>query len=170
MTEQPAPSPPASTPPLHTVESLFQHVPHPRIAERRQERPVVVDDARVGFNGRVGLLITTVVGTMWAAYVFTVLALISLPAAISSHNIIIMISWVAQTFLQLVLLPIIIVGQNIQGAVSDKRAIQTYKDAEAILNECMQLQAHLQAQDKVLDGIIAHSKAHQALHQGPQAG
>ena len=69
-------------------------------------------------------------------------------------------AWIAQTFIQLVLLPIIIVGQNIQGKAADKRSEQTYKDAEAILSECLQLQAHLQAQDTVLDDVVAHVKQH----------
>ena len=132
----------------------FVHVPHPRIALRRSEKPPQTGDERVGINGRIGVFITTVVGTMWAAYLFTLLALVSLPAAIQSHDRIIIVAWVAQTFLQLVLLPVIIVGQNVQARAADKRAQQTYSDAEAILHECMQLQAHLQAQDAVLDDVM----------------
>jgi hypothetical protein len=59
---------------------------------------------------------------MWCAYAFGLLALISLPSAIRSGDSIIIVSWIAQTFLQLVLLPIIIVGQNVQAAASDARA------------------------------------------------
>ena len=59
---------------------------------------------------------------MWCAYVFAALALVSLPAAIISGSPIIIVGWIAQTFLQLVLLPVIIVGQNIQAAASDDRA------------------------------------------------
>ena len=59
---------------------------------------------------------------MWCAYVFALVALISLPSALRSGNPIIIVSWIAQTFLQLVLLPIIIVGQNVQAAASDARA------------------------------------------------
>ncbi len=134
----------------------FEHAPHPRLSQRRQQGPATTQAERVklGFNGRIGVFITTVVGTMWAAYIFTVLALISLPGAISSGNTVIIVAWIAQTFLQLVLLPIIIVGQNVQSAAADKRSEQTYSDAEAILHECLQLQAHLQAQDKILDDVV----------------
>jgi hypothetical protein len=97
---------------------------------------------------------------MWCAYIFTLIALISLPSAIASGQAIVIVAWIAQTFIQLVLLPIIIVGQNIQGKAADKRSEQTYNDAEAILSECLQLQAHLQAQDTVLDDVIAHVKKH----------
>lgn len=59
--------------------------------------------------------ITNAVGTMWCAYLFTALTLISLPSAIASHNVITIVSWIAQTFLQLVLLAIIQTGQNVIG-------------------------------------------------------
>src|SRR5579864_6013269 len=74
------------------------------------------------FNTFIAVKITKIVGSMWCAYAFGLLTLVSLPAAIASHNPIIIISWIAQTFLQLVLLPIIIVGQNVQAAASDERA------------------------------------------------
>ncbi len=69
---------------------------------------------------------------MWCAYAFAVLALISLPDAIKSGTAA-LIAWIAQTFLQLVLLSIIMVGQKVAAAASDKQALQTYKDAEALL-------------------------------------
>jgi hypothetical protein len=91
---------------------------------------------------------------MWAAYLFVGLALISLPAAIASGNELVIVAWIAQTFLQLVLLPIIIVGQNLQAAESEKRAIATYDDAGAILAEAKQLQEHLSVQDKTLNHLV----------------
>ena len=75
-------------------------------------------------------------------------------AALASGSPLVIVSWVAQTFLQLVLLPIIIVGQNIQASEAEKRAIATYDDATAILEEAKQIQQHLQIQDKALDKLI----------------
>ena len=138
--------------------SHFEHIPHPWIRQRKEAGPVKVEDERVGFGARLGERITAIVGTMICALGFAILALISLPAAIRSHDLIIIVAWIAQTFLQLVLLPIIIVGQNVQASASDKRAAQTYQDAEAILHECMQLQAHLQAQDQALHDLIVATK------------
>lgn len=90
-------------------------------------------DSFVGrINTWVAVKITTIVGSMWCAYVFAILALISLPAAIKSHDPIIIVAWIAQTFLQLVLLPIIIVGQNIQAAASDARAQSDHETLLAI--------------------------------------
>jgi hypothetical protein len=141
--------------------SIYDHVPHPWIRQRKEYGPVQIDDERVGFGAALGARITAIVGTMATALGFTLLALISLPSAIKSHDVIIIVAWIAQTFLQLVLLPIIIVGQNVQGRAADKRAVQTYQDAEAILHECMQLQSHLMEQDKILVQLIGDAKAGQ---------
>src|SRR2546428_5839881 len=140
------------------VAAVFEHIPHPHtraMLAGSAPAPPKVDDERIGFNGKLGLFLTTIVGTMWAAYLFTVLAIVSFPSAIRSGDSIIIVAWIAQTFLQLVLLPIIIVGQNIQAKAADKRGEQTYKDAEAILHECSQIQAHLAAQDDVQANQIA---------------
>lgn len=87
-----------------------------------------------GFNAKVALVITRSVGTMACAYVFAVIALISLPAAITSGQVIVIVAWIAQTFLQLVLLSIIMVGQSVQSAVSDARGAKEFTDTETILD------------------------------------
>jgi hypothetical protein len=86
-----------------------------------------------GFNAKVALVITRSVGTMACAYVFALIALISLPDAIKAGRPAI-ISWIAQTFLQLVLLSIIMVGQSVQSAASDARAAKEFADTETILD------------------------------------
>ena len=63
-------------------------------------------------NQKIATKITSFVSTMWCAYIFAAIALISLPAAIKSGDPIVIVAWVAQTFLQLVLLSIIMVGQD----------------------------------------------------------
>ena len=107
------------------------------------------------FNTWLALKVTKAVGTVWCAYAFAALALVSLPAAIASHNPVILVSWVSQTFLQLVLLSIIIVGQNVQAAASDKRAEATYEDADAVLHTALQIQDHLLAQDDAIERILS---------------
>ncbi len=131
----------------------FDRVPHPRIAERRAAGPPTTTDKVVGFNGRLALLITTIVGTMWCAYAFAVLALIALPSALGSGPLAI-VQWISQTFIQLVLLSIIMVGQNIMGKAADRRAAMTYADADATFHEAEQIQAHLKAQDDALNTML----------------
>jgi len=143
---------------------IYRHIPHPRIARRQITGPVKVANQldRTGpvnsFNAAFAVKITDVVGSMWCAYVFAAIALFGLPGAIKQGTLGI-VQWIAQTFLQLVLLSIIIVGQNVQAAASDKRAESTYEDAEAVLHEALQIQAHLLAQDEVLERIIQQHDA-----------
>jgi hypothetical protein len=102
-----------------------------------------------GVNAKIAVLITSAVGTMACAYLFTVIALVSLPAimieagAISKSSVptfltkpglILIVSWIAQTFIQLVLLSIIMVGQDVQSKASDARAEKTFRDTEAVLD------------------------------------
>jgi uncharacterized membrane protein len=139
----------------------FVHHPHPQTESRKLQAPPKVADQHVGFNGRLGAAITRSVGTMWAVY-----------AAVA-----IQITWMAlatlgiwefkkdpypfafllfvSNIVQLLLMFVIMVGQQVLGAASDKRAVVTYQDAEAILHECLQMQEHLLAQDKALEGIVS---------------
>jgi ABC-type nickel/cobalt efflux system permease component RcnA len=132
---------------------LFEHHPHPRIAECKKLRPAKTTDEHVGFNGRIALILTTTVGTMWCAYAFAVLALIVLPDAVKG-GMLTTIQWVSQTFIQLVMLSVIMVGQNILSRASDKRADETYQDAEATLHEAQQIQDHLKAQDDAIGTLL----------------
>lgn len=109
----------------------MEHVPHKHIGNRKKYAKAAGDKPS-GFNNWLAVKITNFVGTMWCAYAFTILALISLPSAIQAGTSQ-LISWIAQTFLQLVLLSIIMVGQKVAAAASDKQAAQTYDDAEALL-------------------------------------
>jgi hypothetical protein len=86
-----------------------------------------------GFNAKLAVIITQGVGTMACAYLFALLALISLPDAINAGKAA-LISWIAQTFLQLVLLAVIMVGQRVQSAASDARAEKQFADTESILD------------------------------------
>ena len=122
------------------MPTIYEYVRHPRAEELKREGPVKTADMRqtdhqnpiIRLNNKIGLRTTLIVGTMWAAYIFTILALLALPDAIKQGTYYIVV-WLSSSFLQLVLLPIIIVGQNIQAAAADKRAEETYKDAEAVL-------------------------------------
>jgi hypothetical protein len=150
---------------------IFEYLPHPHMEHRRASGPVttaaaakmVHGQSRMGrINAKVGLKITLIVGTMWAAYIFTLLALVSAPSAFASGDKLIIVAWIAQTFLQLVLLPIIIVGQNVQGVASDARSLATYNDATALLDEAREIQKHLLAQDTLSTQIQSHLEAQDA--------
>jgi hypothetical protein len=139
---------------------IYQHIRHPHIASRLAAGPVRVADllprgnAINRFNTKVAIWVTNVVGSMWCAYAFALFDLISLPDAIRTGTAAI-VAWVAQTFLQLVLLSVIMVGQNVQAAAADKRSEATFNDASATLHEVAHIQEHLAAQDTLLTEIAA---------------
>jgi hypothetical protein len=143
------------------MSNIFTPVIHPHVERRKDQPPVKVidllprgDNPMTQFNRWLAVKITSGVGTMWCAYAFAALAFVSLPAAITSGNAVTIVSWISQTFLQLVLLSIIIVGQNVLAASADKRAEATYQDADAVLHTALQIQDHLEAQDREIEKIL----------------
>jgi len=102
-----------------------------------------------GLNAKLAVFITSLVGSMWMAYLFSLIALTSLPAIITqtgwvakgtfptwltSAGLILIVAWIAQTFIQLVLLSVIMVGQNVQSIASDARSEHTYDDTVKIID------------------------------------
>jgi uncharacterized membrane protein len=102
-----------------------------------------------GFNAKLAVTLTRGVGTMAMAYLFCLIALTSLPAILDqtgwfskgtfphflvSPSLILVVAWIAQTFLQLVLLSVIMVGQSVQSAASDARAMKTFEDTQIIVD------------------------------------
>lgn len=75
--------------------------------------------------------ITGVVGTMWCAIAFAILALVSLPGALATGNLVTIVSWIAQTFLQLVLLSVIMVGQDLSSRKTAQLIIETHEATQA---------------------------------------
>ena len=107
---------------------------HPHVGEAISIRGLRTEVARAnGINAKIAVFLTNIVGSMWCAYVFAVIALIGLPPALRPGGEGI-IAWIAQTFLQLVLLSVIMVGQNVQSVASDVRSQHTYDDTLLILD------------------------------------
>jgi hypothetical protein len=108
----------------------------PRHITSREIRSRMAGDTPVGrFNNWLALAITRGVGTMWAAYVFVLISLVSFPQALNafmSGDTVVGISWLSQSFLQLVLLPIIMVGQRVIAAGQDARAETDHETLTAL--------------------------------------
>jgi len=106
------------------------------------------------FGGKI----TSVVGTMWCAIAFAIIALVSLPGAIATGNLVTIISWIAQTFLQLVLLSVIMVGQDLQARGTAKIIQETH---EATIAELKLAQFDRRRNSEELGDL---KKIAQALH------
>ena len=128
------------------------HVPHPHVARRKSEGAALIAHEHVGFNGWLAVLITKTVGSMWCAYAFAALALISLPEALH-QGVFALVSWMSQTFLQLVLLSVIMVGQRVLAKASDKQALQTFKDTEAVLELTSEMDKLIKVNNTLTDEI-----------------
>ena len=112
---------------------------------------------------------------MWCAYVFAAIALISLPSSIAGGTATI-IQWIAQTFLQLVLLSVIMVGQKVAAAASDKQAAPTFKDAEVLLEIQDELHKLIKINNHLTEEIYQSTVGANGTHPGleperpPEAG
>ncbi|MFI5264611.1 MAG: hypothetical protein ACHQM6_08860, partial [Candidatus Kapaibacterium sp.] len=105
-----------------------------------------------GFNARLAVWLTKHVGTMWTAYSFLFISLIGLLAILGvlSPIVALLIAWVSQTFLQLVLLPIIMVGQNVLGRKSELMAEEQFNTTMKTYHDIEEIMIHLSAQDAEL--------------------
>jgi hypothetical protein len=106
-----------------------------RVARARAHHPHLDKNAdahpHTGFNKWLALKLTNVVGTMWCAYAFMALALVAFPSAIKGGTFA-LVQWVSQTFIQLVMLSVIMVGQNVISAGQDARAEADHETLGAI--------------------------------------
>jgi len=124
----------------------------PRLVQTAHVMTMVHGASAVGrFNAAVAVRITRIVGTMYCAYVFTLIALVALPAAIEQGSPTVLVNWLSSNFLQLVLLPIIIVGQNVISAAQDARAEADHETLTALHTMSRQQLRILEGQNEILD-------------------
>lgn len=148
--------------------TLHVHVPHPHLAHRAEAGPVKVAASPAGksavarFNTRAAVIVTRAVGTMYCAYAFTLLALYGLPAALHNGPAG-FVQWASSQFIQLVLLPIIIVGGAVLAEATDRMNKRQFDDVEALLHGQDQQAQHLAAQDDKILAILAAIEANTAL-------
>lgn len=102
------------------------------------------------FNSWIAVKITNGVGTMWCAYAFLILDLFMLPPVIQSHSTMIWVTYIAQTVLQLILLPIIMVGQNVIQAQNEAKAEVDHKTLTYLANLQDEQMQELKNQTEIL--------------------
>jgi hypothetical protein len=131
------------------LDQFMEHIP--QLVQTKHVRAGVQGGGALGrINAAIAVRITKVVGTMYCAYVFTLIALVALPTVIKAGSTTVLINWISANFLQLVLLPIIIVGQNVISAAQDKRAEADHKTLTALHQMSKQQLEILDGQNKIL--------------------
>jgi hypothetical protein len=132
---------------------MHPYIAHePELVQTQHVRAKVQGGGTMGqINAKIAVFITKTVGTMYCAYLFTVIALVALPSAIQQGSTTVLVNWISSNFLQLVLLPIIIVGQNVISAAQDKRAEADHKTLTALHKMNVQQLRILRQQELILD-------------------
>ena len=136
------------------MENYKSHpfVAHPR--ESRKPKPKGI----LRFNDWLAVRITNAVGTMWCAYAFIILDIFMLPPVIKAASVMVWVTYIAQTVLQLVLLPIIMVGQNVIQAQNEAKADADHKTLTYLANLQDEQMTELKIQTEILQRLEAMSK------------
>lgn len=146
-----------------------EHVVHPKDILKKEA------EGANKFNNALAVKITNGVGSMWSAYIFALLSFTSLPAILVTidgnlrnsfprwmiaTSMITLIAWISQNFLQLILLPVIMVGQNVIQGQQDAKAEADHKTLTYLAN----------LQDEQMTLLENQTKALALLQQGLQNG
>jgi len=151
------PQAPAQVHSHHHTMHLFHHEPH-------QHQPRNVNEVqaaeRQGFNDTIAIFLTKSVGTMWMAYAFAILAVITIFAVLGLFGVVSPLvaaigGALSQTFIQLVLLPVIMVGQNVLGRKAELQSDEQFRTTMSSYHDIEQIMQHLSEQDAEL---LRHSK------------
>jgi uncharacterized membrane protein len=136
--------------------SLYTEIRHPRAHARRSLDPGRADE-QAGFNERLAAWITARIGSMWTVYICLAVTVVWM--LLGSRQVLGFDPYPYPFLLflgnvaQLLLIFIILLGQQVLGRTADRRSQHTYEDAEAILVDCEQIQNHLLAQDTHLASV-----------------
>ena len=133
---------------------LVERHPHPHISEHKVVKPAAVEDVLIGRNGLFAAWLTKRAGSMWAFYVAAVFQFgwiaLALLGILGFDPYPFAFLLFLSSLAQLIFMFVIMVGQDVLGKAGDKRAQQTFIDTEVILHECLELQRHLSAQDRLI--------------------
>jgi hypothetical protein len=155
----------ATVSPEHTArDEEIRQAPqdhHPKLVTSKDVHAQMHGSGPVGrFNAWLALTITRGVGTMWCAYLFALLAILGFPGLTFDNGIQLVaatphdyVQWISTTFLQLVLLAVIMVGQNVISAAQDARAESDHDTLIALHEMAKQQIQILEGQNKILDLI-----------------
>jgi len=119
---------PAGTPDL---EHHLRHVP--RLVKSNDVHHQVFGASAVNrLNGRIAVRATTVLGSMWFFWFCVLLDLAELPAVIKAATPVVVVSYISQTVIQLLALPLLGAGQRIIAAAQDARAEADHETLTAL--------------------------------------
>lgn len=133
-------------------QNLIYWHPHPNHDRIKHATQIHKERNIVSVNRKFAVFLTKNVGSMWTAYLFVLLAFVGLASILGylSPLVVVLVTWLSQTFIQLVLLPVIMVGQNVLNEHNEAQADVTYENTKHSLEDEKMMIEHLNQQDKVL--------------------
>lgn len=137
-------------------ENLEQNIiywhPHPDHEKVKNANKIHKERNIASINKKFAVYLTKHVGSMWTAYLFVILACVGLASILGylPEVVVILVTWLSQTFIQLVLLPVIMVGQNVLNEHSEAQAEVTFENTKESLQQEKHSIEHLNAQDQEL--------------------
>ena len=136
--------------------SLYKHLKHPHLSLNANQ---VHKSEQTGLNTRVALVLTKSVGTMVCAYLFALLAILGFPLLPFGTTATQLVQWTSQTFIQLTMLSVIMVGQTVLGRKAEIQAEEAFKRTQNSYHDLEQIMAHLDAQDEKISEIFNSLKS-----------
>jgi len=127
---------------------LFRHEPRPHPISPQKITITKAEQALNGFNMKLAVVITKGLGTMICAYIFSILAIIGFPGFNATPTQ--YVQWLSQTFIQLVALSVLAVGQQVLSKQSELMAEEQYHTTMNSYHDIEQIMQHLYAQDSEL--------------------
>lgn len=134
-------------------ESKENLKPHPKVIHPKELRK-----KKESFNDKFALWIATHVGSMYCFYLFNVLAFLSAKAAFATHNLVPIVNWLSSNWIQLILLPAIMVAQNVAQQASDAKTEADHMTLTYLANLQDRQMIALQNQSRILDLIEKNKK------------
>jgi hypothetical protein len=132
--------------PHQYTSKLFHHEPHPHIPQK--VTIAKAEQALTGFNMKIAVAITKGLGTMVCAYIFAILAIIGFPGFGATPTQ--YVQWLSQTFIQLVALSVLAVGQQVLSKHGELMADEQFNTTMSTYHDIEQIMQHLSAQDAEL--------------------
>ena len=135
--------------------TLHTHTPRPHVvrnANHVHKEKQQAQGVKGFFTTTIALWLTKNVGTMVCAYLFAVLAVAGFPGFGATPTQ--YVQWTSQTFIQLVMLSVLLVAQNVIGKHAEVQADEQFKAVMNTEHDTEQIAIHLGKQDELILQIL----------------
>jgi hypothetical protein len=127
--------------------------PHPHVINPRD-----IIKIENNFNNKFAVWIATHVGSMYCFYIFNLIAFLSAKSAFQTHNLVPIVNWISSNWIQLILLPAIMVAQNVAQKATDAKSQADHMTLTYLANLQDQQMLELKNQTDILDYLKKTSK------------